>query len=151
MPDHAIDDIGATSMSTGRSQRIDEMIRGYISENHKITVEDMKSIQQDDTDVIAREFTPKMIKIARKIASELSADQRVAMESNFKYLEGWNGRFSEDSIAATCYSYTMLFFYKSLMHRQYPGDESRRLKVIDNYNFVDFVERLFLDVEADPA
>ena len=80
MPDHAIDDIGATSMSTGRSQRIDEMIRGYISENHKITVEDMKSIQQDDTDVIAREFTPKMIKIARKIASELTADQRVAME-----------------------------------------------------------------------
>lgn len=56
------------------------MIRGYISENHKITVEDMKNIQQDDTDVIAREFTPKMIKIARKIASELTADQRVAME-----------------------------------------------------------------------
>jgi hypothetical protein len=44
MPDHTIDDIGATSMSTGRSQRIDEMIRGYISDSHKITVEDMQSI-----------------------------------------------------------------------------------------------------------
>lgn len=92
-----------------------------------------------------------MIKIARKIAPELTADQRVAMESIFKYLEAWDGRFSEESIAATCYSYTMLFFYKSLMHRQYPGEESRRLKVIDNYNFVDFVERLFLDVEIDPS
>ena len=41
MPDHTSDDIGATSMSTGRSQRIDEMIRDFISTNHKITVEDM--------------------------------------------------------------------------------------------------------------
>lgn len=115
-----------------------------------MTVEDMTSIQQDDTDVIAREFTPKMIEIARKVASQLSGDQKVAMESLFKHLEGWNGRFSEDSIAATCYSYSMLYFYKSLMHRQYPGDEERRLKVIDNYNFVDFVERLFLDIEMNP-
>ena len=72
------------------------------------------------------------------------------MEGLVQHLSGWNGRFSEESIAATCYSYTMLFFYKSLMHRQYPGDESRRLKVIDNYNFVDFVERLLLDVESKP-
>lgn len=72
MPDHTIDDIGATSMSTGRAQRIDEIIRGFISQNHKITVEDMQSIQQDDTDVIAREFTPKMIEIAKKVSSELT-------------------------------------------------------------------------------
>ena len=45
----------------------------------------------------------------------------------------------------------MMFFYKSLMHRQYPGDEGRRLKVIDNYNFVDFVERLFQDIEVNPS
>jgi hypothetical protein len=101
--------------------------------------------------VIAREFTPKMIQIAKKVASELTGDQRVAMESVFKHLEGWDGRFNEESVAATCFSYTMLYFYKSLMHRQYPGDESRRLKVIDNYNFVDFVERLFLDVHTNPS
>lgn len=41
MPDNVIDDIGATHMSTGRSQRIDEMISGWIKEGHKITVEDM--------------------------------------------------------------------------------------------------------------
>jgi penicillin amidase len=44
MPDHASNDIGATSMSTGRAQRIDEMISGFIKDNHKITVEDMTSI-----------------------------------------------------------------------------------------------------------
>lgn len=44
MPDHAVDDIGATSISTARAIRIDELIRGFISKGHKITVEDMKSI-----------------------------------------------------------------------------------------------------------
>lgn len=44
MPDCSEDDIGATSMSTGRAQRIDEMIRGWINQGHKITVEDMNSI-----------------------------------------------------------------------------------------------------------
>lgn len=44
MPDNTIDDIGATSMSTGRAQRIEEMIRGFIKEGHKITVEDMQKI-----------------------------------------------------------------------------------------------------------
>lgn len=149
MSDHSSDDIGATSMSTGRSQRIDEMISGFIKAGHKITVEDMASIQQDDTDVVARDFTPIMIRIARAVESELSADDKVAMESLFQYLEGWDGRFNEESIGATSYSYTMLFFYKSLMHSFYPESESKRLKVIDNYNFVDFVERLFIDVEAN--
>ena len=43
-PDNVIDDIGATSMSTARAQRIDEMLRGFIESGHKITVEDMQSI-----------------------------------------------------------------------------------------------------------
>jgi hypothetical protein len=34
----------------------------------KITVDDMVAIQHDDTDIIARVFTPKMIKIARQAA-----------------------------------------------------------------------------------
>lgn len=34
------------------------------------------------------------------------------------------------------------------MHRQYPDNEDKRLKSIDNYGFVDFEERLFLDIQA---
>jgi len=44
MPDHYSDDIGATQMSTGRAQRIEEMISGLINSNLKITLDDMKSI-----------------------------------------------------------------------------------------------------------
>jgi hypothetical protein len=64
MPDNVSDDIGATQMSTARAQRIDEMISGWISEGHKISLDDMKAIQQDDTDIVARDFTPLMIKAA---------------------------------------------------------------------------------------
>ena len=44
MPDNLIDDIGATSMSTSRAIRIDEMIRNFIDSGHKISVADMQSI-----------------------------------------------------------------------------------------------------------
>lgn len=58
MPDNSNDDIGATSMATARSQRIDEMISTWIQKGHKITYEDMSKIQQDDTDIIARQLSP---------------------------------------------------------------------------------------------
>lgn len=90
-----------------------------------------------------------MIQISRSVISEVPADIRPNMEAMFSLLENWDGRFKESSIAATCYSYTMLYFYKSLMHKYYPGDESRRLKIIDNYNFVDFIERLFTDINKN--
>jgi acyl-homoserine lactone acylase PvdQ len=67
MPDHCANDIGATFSSTTRAIRLDEMIREWIKDGHKITVEDMSSMQQDDTDVMAREFAPKMVKIAQKV------------------------------------------------------------------------------------
>lgn len=67
MPDNSDNDIGASSMSTGRSLRIEEMIQQWISTGHKITYQDMSAIQQDDTDVIARDLTPKLIKIVESI------------------------------------------------------------------------------------
>lgn len=68
MPENSVDDIGANSPSTGRAQRIDEILREMIISGKKITVDDMVAIQHDDTDIIARVFTPKMIKIARQAA-----------------------------------------------------------------------------------
>jgi hypothetical protein len=44
MPENSDSDIGATSMATARSQRIDEMIRKWIETGHKITYEDMSKI-----------------------------------------------------------------------------------------------------------
>ena len=41
----------------------------------------------------------------------------------------------------------MLFFYRSLMHK-FSKDESKRLKMVDNYNFVDFTSRMLLDITS---
>jgi len=80
-------------MSTARAQRIDEMISGWISEGHKISLDDMKAIQQDDTDIVARDFTPLMIKAALSASSKLSANEKASMESIISHLVGWDGRF----------------------------------------------------------
>lgn len=61
MPENSASDIGAAHMSTARAQRIDEMIRTGIEKGKKFTIHDMKAIQQDDTDIIAREITPSLI------------------------------------------------------------------------------------------
>lgn len=37
------------------------------------------------------------------------------------------------------------------MHKYYPEQDDRRLKMIDNYGFVDFEERLILDIEENPS
>lgn len=70
----------------------------------------------------------------------------MAVERISRILEGWDGRFHEESTEATAYSFVMLFFYKSLMHNYYE-DEDTRMKIVDNYNFVDFIERVILEEE----
>jgi len=52
--DHAEYDFGATHMSSGRSIRIDELIREGIANGHKFTPEDMIAYQLDTVDVFAR-------------------------------------------------------------------------------------------------
>ena len=56
--DHASYDFGATTMSTGRSIRIDELIREGIEKGHKFTSEDMIEFQLDNVDVFARNMLP---------------------------------------------------------------------------------------------
>ena len=103
-------------MSTGRAMRIDEMIREGIASGHKFTVRDMTAIQQDDTDVIARDLTPTLLSLARSVRKEFSADERAAQEQLMAHLEGWAGKFDEKNIGATVYSYTILNLYQSLFH-----------------------------------
>jgi len=40
-----------------------------------------------------------------------------------------------------------MYFYKSMMHHYYPNDEESRIKIVDNYNFVDYIERMLVDIE----
>jgi penicillin amidase len=89
-PDHAINDNGATQMSTSRSQRIDEVLSGKIARGEKISVEDMSALQQDVHDINSRKLMPAILTLASQMKSEFSSDDRLDLEQMLLILEDWD-------------------------------------------------------------
>lgn len=73
-------DVGATSASTARSIRIDEMIRNKIDRGRKINMNDMRDIQEDTVDVYARESASTIASIARKMLPMLDKEDQKAID-----------------------------------------------------------------------
>lgn len=67
-------------MSTGRSVRIDELIREGIESGKKFTPQDMIAIQQDTVDVFARNMRPTVVQLAELMKTELSKEQQMDLE-----------------------------------------------------------------------
>ena len=70
MTDNAKRDMGSVQVATGRSQRIIELVDQGIKSGKKFTAQDMVDIQQDMTDIIAREM---MVHIEITITNVLSS------------------------------------------------------------------------------
>jgi hypothetical protein len=64
MPENVHVDVGATITSTIRAQRITELIQKGIDNGHKFDYNDMFTIQNDTVDLMARDITPKICKLA---------------------------------------------------------------------------------------
>lgn len=88
-----------------------------------------------------------MLKIGQNIHSELTSTQITSLNELSEVMKGWDGRFTRESKQATYYTFSMMYFYKSLMHHYFPDDEESRIKIVDNYNFVDYIERSIIDIE----
>jgi len=88
-----------------------------------------------------------MLTIAEKVSSELTPAQKETLDEVKRILEAWDGRFNEESIEATVYSYAMLFFHKSLLN-DYFDDEKVRLQIVDNHAFIDYFRRLIKAMES---
>jgi len=80
----------------------------------------------------------------------LSEKQILNIEGALKHLTGWTGKFGLEDVGATVYSYSMLEIFDSLMHKFYPENKDSRLKIADNYEFVNFFQKLIADVLANP-
>ena len=72
VPENSKFDMGASMISTGRSLRIQEVLEKGIKEGKKFDAQDMINLQQDMTDVIARDLQPHIIKITEKALSSQS-------------------------------------------------------------------------------
>jgi penicillin amidase len=68
MPERAPLDIGATSVITARAIRINEMIAEGISKGQKFGMNEMSQIQEDLTDVFARDLTPRILKVVKEFS-----------------------------------------------------------------------------------
>lgn len=64
VPDNAATDTGAGNVDTPRSVRIDEFFSGMIASGHKITLDDIRTLQQDQLDTYARSVKPLIIQLA---------------------------------------------------------------------------------------
>ncbi|MGW5097060.1 penicillin acylase family protein [Streptomyces nodosus] len=78
-----------------RSQRIDDLIEAKIKGGGKISTDDMRQMQLDNSSEIARMLVPKLLKLD-------IADKHVREAQ--KLLEGWNGTQDADSAAAAYFN-----------------------------------------------
>lgn len=75
MPDTSKFDVGTTMTNTGRSMRLKELIESGINGGKKFTSQDMINMQQDMTDVVAREITPHILKITNFVIQNAKSFQ----------------------------------------------------------------------------
>jgi penicillin amidase len=134
--DHSRFDFCASSTSTPRAERIAELIESKIKQGLKFSPQDVSAIQQDDTDVFARKVAPKLIHIL-----EEGARSHVEIEVLRKiqpFFRDWEGRFNIESVAASIYSYTLLFWQRELLPESLFPTLEDRLKITENHAFLDF-------------
>ena len=65
-------------------------------------------------DVVARDLTPKIIKICKRATIDLSRDDLDSVEYMLDLLAEFDGEMSSESIAASVYNYWNYFFVTSL-------------------------------------
>lgn len=113
VPEKSKFDIGGTMISTGRALRIKEVLEKGIKEGKKFDAQDMIDLQQDMTDVIARDLKPHIVKIVERAlkSDKWKFEQQSSIEHMLDLFRDFDGQMSENSISTSIYSYWQYFFY----------------------------------------
>jgi penicillin G amidase len=156
VPENSRFDVGASMIATGRSIRINEMIEEGLAAGKKFTASDMVEMQQDMTDVYARDLVKHIIKIVENLDFDehhFTRDVVSDILSMVEELRQFKGIMVEDSVGASVYSYWQYYFYSTLLTEfTSDGDKEstymdkdekfwtpkKRLLLVDNYAFYDF-------------
>ncbi|MBM9505080.1 penicillin acylase family protein [Actinacidiphila acididurans] len=81
-----------------RSQRIESLIQSKIQDNGKISMDDMQSMQNDDSSEIAKLLVPYLLKI------NITNDKGDYVRQAQQLLEGWDKNQDSDSAAAAYFN-----------------------------------------------
>ncbi|MFD4559496.1 penicillin acylase family protein [Streptomyces sp. NPDC058469] len=106
-----------------RSQRITDLIQSKIDGGGKISTDDMRQMQLDDSSEIAKLLVPKLLKI-----DEPDADVREAQ----KLLEGWDYTQDADSAAAAYFNSV----WRNILKLAFGNKLPKELRVKDQCLFV---------------
>jgi len=112
----------------------------------------MIDILQDEVDIVARELVPHIVKIARREIDNLELMVQDNASKMVSFLEGFKGKMSKDSIAASVYNYWQIFFYKSLFNTQTQESDpdfwtdQKVLLLMDDAWFSEFYAKLIKDI-----
>ncbi|MFG1809087.1 penicillin acylase family protein [Streptomyces sp. NPDC049040] len=81
-----------------RSQRINDLIASKIKDGGKVSMDDMQSMQGDDSSEIAKLLVPYLLKV------DISDDKNSYVRNAQKLLEGWDYNQDADSAAAAYFN-----------------------------------------------
>ena len=109
----------------------------------------MITIQNDTVDLMAREITPQIVKLAHQMLPVLEPKYKKNAEYIIGRLEHWYGSMDENSEVASMYASWQYFFYKTLLYEQIP-DSKMRFSLVTNYPFLDFFQRLIHTLVEEP-
>ena len=81
------------------------MIAEKIQAGEKLTVQDMRDIQQDTVDVYGRRTVPLMISLIDKVKGDYDEEGQKHLNDVKMLLTGWDGSMGEDSVAGSVYQF----------------------------------------------
>jgi len=129
--------------TTPRADRIEEMISGKIKKGEKISVEDVRRMQQDVVDVFARDSVGKMLALVKKhykdFTLSVTSEQVQAVEDMSEFLSKFNGNMTADSVQASVFS-VWEYLYRTKLFMNYTMDDTLRNALL---SYIDFDQFLF--------
>ena len=81
------------------------MIAEKIQAGEKLTVQDMRDIQQDTVDVYGRRTVPLMLSLIEKVKGDYNEDDQKDLNDVTMLLTGWDGNMGNNSVAGSVYQF----------------------------------------------
>ena len=128
-------------LPSSRAFRIDQMIKSFIDQGHKIDVEDIKKMQLDVKDPYAEIILPKMLDLVQKYHQKLDLQKNeLAIIQNFmKLLRNWDFEVKKESIESSLYNVWEYKFLSRLLSK-IEGLEDRE-RIVFSLNFEQYILR----------
>jgi acyl-homoserine lactone acylase PvdQ len=124
--------VGTAMPTTGRSYRVNEILRELVKNDTKLDLEFMKKMQVENYDAVARELCKLLIPFTRKHAEVYftsSSTEGKAIKQLLDILKNWDYVANEDSSGPLIFYMWLKEIMDGYLHEQIPNPITRRVIV----------------------